>query len=183
MKDMPAKDMELLRRICQHSDALAFRELYDRHWERLFLAAYRRIPSREDTTDLVQELFVRIWTKRHTLEININVAGYLSVSLKHAILNYYKHQLIRQRQIRELQSVTAGQPASTQPDYTYKELKENINEQVEALPERMREIFRLSREKDLSASQIADCLSISEQTVRNQLSAALHRIRLALLSK
>jgi RNA polymerase sigma factor (sigma-70 family) len=59
----------------------------------------------------------------------------------------------------------------------YKELQSVIAAEVAALPERMQEVYRLSRTENLSTKEIAQRLNLSEQTVKNTLSAALKRLR------
>lgn len=177
-----ASDMRLLVRVRQENDVVAFRTLYERYWERLYVHAYAKLKSGADASDLVQEIFVKLWEKRGELEVRESLQGYLFVALKHSILNHYKQLLVRRQHLAILAQPTASALRYDQPN-AYKELEEQISLEVGQLPDRMREVFLLSRNQHLTAREIAHRLSISEQTVRNQISDALRRIRLSLWPK
>ena len=107
----------------------------------------------------------------------MNVKAYLLVALKHHILNTVKEQQIRLKyQEASLQAVVETE------DYTWVEvvsedLNSRLQEMVEALPPRLKTVYILSREQHFSIREIAEKLSVSEQTVKNQLSSILKRLR------
>ena len=61
-------DVQALARL-KEGDREAFEQLYRKYWRRLYDAAYRRLLSREDSEEVIQDLFVYIWSKRDTLQI------------------------------------------------------------------------------------------------------------------
>ena len=176
-------DIELLTRLCRHDDCGAFRILYDRYWEKLYLLAYRKVQSETDALDIIQNIFVKFWEKRHEVQISKSLDGYLFIALKNSILNYYKHRIIRKKHTVRFCSQNAMQEETIHNNIYYKELHISINREIGQLPEKMREVFDLSRNHHLSAREIAQKLSISEQTVRNQISDALHRIRIRIAER
>ncbi len=76
--------------ILKHSEAL-----YSRYWSDLIDAAYRRLQSREKAEDIIQDIFVSLYQKRHTLDINVSLEGYLYQSLRYKILNLIRDELTR----------------------------------------------------------------------------------------
>lgn len=62
-------DIMLLKRIQLMDDNAAFNELYRRHWEKRYIAAYTRLQNEADAKDCLQEVFVSLWHKRKTVVI------------------------------------------------------------------------------------------------------------------
>ncbi|WP_162946200.1 RNA polymerase sigma-70 factor [Chitinophaga barathri] len=174
---MEVTDIELLDRICRNDDAHAFQALYLRYWERLYVDAFHKVHSREDASDLVQDLFVALWEKRGTLQVQTTLATYLHAALKNRILNYFKHQAVRDKHIPGVSDAFRVEPETACEAVIRRELHVNIDEEITSMPDKMRRVFLLSRNNELTANQIASKLSISEQTVRNHITAALKRLR------
>ncbi|WP_157986573.1 RNA polymerase sigma factor [Chitinophaga alhagiae] len=150
----------------------AFREIYDRHWKSLYETAFRKT-SPEDAGDLVQEIFLYLWKKRGTLQLEAQLNTYLHAALRHKIIDHYR---LRAQRGLYYENILPGGALSS-PDYETKELNGIIRAAVERMPSRMREIFILNRDGGLPSAEIARKLSLSDQTVRNQISTAIHRIR------
>ena len=173
----PETDEQLLARMRNYNDHSAFRLLFERHWENLFLLARRKLNDDSAAADLAQEIFVRLWEKRDSPVIIRSLENYLFVSLRNAIFNFYRTRLLQQHHLHHFTSQATTQENTTEAIWSYKELYGDLTREVEQLPEKMRNIFLLSRKYNLSTREISEKLDISEQTVRNQISEALRRIR------
>lgn len=162
-------------------EQLAFRILYDRYWEALYLKAMRRLNNAEDSRDIIQEIFVSLWRNRHNIQVEESLAPYLFTALKYAIIKlvYKKAQkgILLPLSVIELENHTEGINEAIE----YRELKATIDHEVAALPDRMREIYQLSRVRQLRNAEIARLLNISEQTVKNTLTVILKRLKSKLL--
>lgn len=158
----------------------AFRILYDRYWKLLYDKAFRRLGDEADAEDAVQEVFISLWRNKNTIEVEETLAPYLFTALKYCIIRKIYRKAGRGL-LTPLSLIELDNPqASAEESFTYKELQVFINKGIDELPDRMREIFRLSRGENLSNREIAEHLSISEQTVKNTLSAALKKLRIKL---
>lgn len=71
--------------LIKDGDQLAFRQLYHRYWERLYSAAVNMLKDKGQTEDVLHEVFVKIWTKRHHIEVK-NVKGYLFRAVRNQAL-------------------------------------------------------------------------------------------------
>lgn len=175
-------DLELIQAV-REGKLGAFRELYMRYSDLIYRNILVRVNSSFDADDIFQDFFVRIWEKRESLNVETNARAYLLVALKHHIFNTIKEWQIRQKYHNA--SVGTKEDAG---DYTWieiasEDLKDRLREAVDKFPPRLRTVYILSREQDLSVKEIAERLSVSEQTVKNQLTDILKRLRKELNDK
>lgn len=174
-------DYELIKLMREKDDKQAFQLLYNKYWDELYKTALTKVHDEDEVSDIVQELFVTIWVKRKELNINNNVDLYLFRALKNRITNYYKKKYLVEGKINEISKCTPDKTDSdAESTCSYKELELIINKEVERMPDKMKQVFLLSRDEQLSSKKISDILSLSDQTVRNQISKAIKRIKITL---
>ena len=158
-----------------------FQILYNRHWKTLYKKAFSRLGNHEDAEDVVQEIFISLWRNKDSIEILNSVYPYLQAALKYAIIKKVyrkaKKGITLPLDVEEL----AEMELSSEDILEYKQLQQALADEIEKLPERMREIYLLSRMENLRISEIAAKLQISEQTVKNTLSTTLRRLKQRLL--
>lgn len=161
------------------ADPIAFKKLFDTYWSKVYRMALRKLPLEEDAADITQDVFYIIWKNRGYWQVKTNIEGYLMSMLRHKIYDFYAHR----------DRFPIFVPLNEQEeywDYSFREGEQEdfsaqnqlVKKEIDAMPEKMREVFLLSRFENLSAQQIADKLGISVQTVRNQISSALKRFKL-----
>lgn len=167
---------ELLKRV-REGDTKAFEQLFNNYWEPLFSASMYRLQSEELSKDILQELFTDLWEKRHTIDIHTNIRGYLYTALKHRIINKIKSENIRHKYEKLTIQFYKTNGLATEHLFTQKLLKEELTNQLEYLPGRCREVFKLSRIDHLSHKEISKRLSISPKTVENHIGRALKILR------
>ncbi|MGN7722383.1 RNA polymerase sigma factor [Chitinophaga sp. 22620] len=169
-------DMELLERLKQN-DTEAFGILFDRYWEGLFLFAWKRLKSKQDAEDVVQQVFMKIWEHRTSRTITYSLQAYLYRSVSYEVIDALKNMTGSPEDLDAVNEHILPVFNDILEKLTADELNELINAEINALPQRMQQVYRLSREEDLSITEIAQKLEISEQTVKNQLTTALSRLR------
>jgi RNA polymerase sigma-70 factor (family 1) len=174
-------DYELVKLIREKDDKQAFQLLYDKYWDQLFAAAILKIHDEEEVNDIVQNLFVTVWIKRKELNINDNVDAYLFRALKNRIINFFKKKYLTADKLDQFSKNSAVKADSVAESmFTYKEVELIISKEVESMPDKMRQVFLLSRDEQMSSKRISEILSLSDQTVRNQISKAIKRIKITL---
>ena len=172
-------DDDLIRRL--KSDELgAFKELYIRHWKALFSEAYKRLKNRELSEEVVQELFANLWAKRHYLQINTTVGGYLFVSVSHYVIDHYRKETIRMKYREDFKIGHNEADYSTEHTIMLKDLASTVENEISQLPDKCRSVYELSRNQHKTNKEIAQHLGISEKTVENHLTKALKRLRFGL---
>ena len=176
MRSSELTDTELLQRIKQ-DDAAAYQSLFERYWEKLYLFAWKRLKSRQEAEDVVQHVFMKIWERRATRNIVFSFQHYLYRSVSYEVIASLKGMLDRTEDIYAVNESILPAFNNVLEKMSVDELDALIESEISNLPLRMQEIYRLSREKELSIREIAEHLDLSEQTVKNQLTGALARLR------
>ncbi|HEY0770927.1 MAG TPA: RNA polymerase sigma-70 factor, partial [Sphingobacteriaceae bacterium] len=168
--------LELLKK----DDVYAFKEIYKRYWKKVYGAAYKRLKSKELSEEIVQELFVTLWSKRQALQLRTSLSGYFHSSVSHYIIDRYRKELVRQKYRDAFKASYVFSGNSTEETYNLKELSHTIEKEVLQLPDKCRSVYELSRKENKSNKEIALHLGISEKTVENHLTKALNRLRVSL---
>lgn len=154
----------------------AFEELYDRYWPEVYSMIYRRVSDREVTKDIVQDIFINLWLYRDRIIAERSLAPWLNVIARKQAISWYRKQLsTKQREIQYQNSEALVLPSSA--EFEAKELQDLLDREIEKMPVNMKQSFQLSRYENKSIREIAFELCLSEQTVRNNISIALERLR------
>lgn len=177
MRDYTELNDQELFDLLKENNQMAFTEIYDRYKEVLHRYAYKWLQDRDAVKDVIQDLFTLIWTKRDTLVFNQNLSGYLYISVRNAILRKIQQEDRKNRYATSLLEYADKGVSITDHLLREKQLKSIIEQEIAALPEKMREVFELSRNEYLSHAEIAEKLGISEQTVRVHVKKALKILR------
>lgn len=157
-------------------DRTALKALYEDYYGVLCNQVFRMIRDRNRTEDIVQELFIELWKKREKLSEVQHLGAYLRRSARNRTLNALRAQKIQWDDLESTSELSDLQP-DAQAQLQEEELKVEIAQAIDALPDRCRQIFILSRYEDMSYKEIAAELSISIKTVENQMSKALKVLR------
>lgn len=175
-------DLELLD-LLKASDKLAYTQIYDRYNWLLHTHAYRKLNDREEAKDVVQGVFMMLWAKRESIDLTSNLVGYLYTAIRNQILNLIAHKRVQSKYIDSIADFAEQGTYHADFQVRERELKSIIEKEIALLPPKMREIFLLSRNTNLTHREIAMNLNLSEQTVKAQVRNALRalRVRLGLL--
>lgn len=155
----------------------AFNLVFDAYWAALYKQAYKKVRCHDLAKDLVQDVFVSLWGKIELLDAEGSVLAYLFAILRNKILKLYEKDEVRLRYAVSMAINANLSDIHSQNNLLEKELKAIIDAEVQRMPLRMREIYLLKKDDDLSIREIAEDLSLSEQTVKNQLQMAYQRLR------
>ena len=170
-------DLELFV-LLKEGNQSAFSELYNRYKQALYFHACRSIKNTDESRDIVQEVFTALWTKRESLVIPKSVDAYLYGSIRNRILNFIAHQKVVSKYADSIDAYLEQAESTTEELLSAKELTHILQKEISLLPEKMREVFELSRNHELSYKQIAEQLNISDQSVKKQVHRALKILRL-----
>ncbi|SEN71169.1 RNA polymerase sigma-70 factor, ECF subfamily [bacterium A37T11] len=175
LRQQPYTEAELLDGL-KAGNEKCFSALYSLYAEILTRYAASKLASLEEARDVMHDLFVDIWSKRESVEIKSSLKQYLFTAIKYKVIDHIRKN--SSRQVYQKMMLELNKFVET-PDHLLelKDLQQKVNRALETMSVRVREIYLLSREEDLSISQIAEKLSLSEQTVKNQISSALKILR------
>ncbi|NLR82244.1 RNA polymerase sigma-70 factor [Chitinophaga eiseniae] len=168
---------ELLYRIQFHDDQLAFKALYQQQVFRLYQFAFAFVKQRQPAEEIVNDVFVKLWEKRHQLDKIGQIRVYLYVAVKNAALNQLRRPAIFTE--TDLDSLHVQhfrlEPDTEQLLLTH-ELQQAIASAVEQLPPKCKMIFKLVKQDELSYKDVAGILGISPKTVDAQLAIAMKKL-------
>ena len=172
-------DSQLIQ-LLQDDDETAIVEIYSRYAESLSNFAASKLYSLEDARDIIHDLFLKLWEDRKHLNITSNLKTYLFTITRYRIIDKIRRNITREEYAVMLQSLSNAYQPNVEQQIAAKELQQTIENCIDGLSPKVKEIYHLSREENLSIPEIAEKLGLSEQTVKNQLSTALSRIRKSL---
>lgn len=177
MTDGTPLDEKLLLAAVASGDRGAFSQLYAAHINNVYDYIFLFTKSKEETEELIQEVFVNLWEKREKLAEVESFKSYLFRAAKNRLITNVRHMQVRYRVLSEIGRSTDGSQPSTEYDVTYKEYHRVLQKAIAKLPPKRKLIFRLNIENGLSHDEIAQQLQISKSVVKNQLYKAYDFIR------
>lgn len=176
MEKLLHTEKELVKKL-KDGDSFAFEVLFYKYRNKIKGFALKIVPAQIDQEEIVQEVFVRVWLKKDAIDPEKDFQSYLFSIAKHLVLDHLKSAVNRklyfvgehfQQDLLEEDGLEAS---------ISEETEEKLQRLINEIPERRREIFRLSRFEGLSYKQIAERLNISENTVDSQIRNALAFLR------
>lgn len=173
MKNTQFGDDELLIKL-RDNDHSALTAIYNKYWKNLYQSSYRILQDHDKCEDAIQEVFVNLWEIRSKLFIKISLKSYLYASVRYEVLRQLRRKTITEDIVKFMDTLSTD---SNQELLEYKELDQQINQIIDALPSRCQEVFKLSRLEHLSHKEIAEKLAISTKTVEYHISNALLFLR------
>ena len=169
-------DIELVQ-LLKSNDEAAFNEVYSRFQGLLYVYACRIVKNDSEAEDIVQEVFMYLWDKRTSIEINSSLASWLYSAVRFKFFDRLDKKKVRSDYQHSLQSFIDKGEYCIDDYIRERELALLIEKGVAALPAKMQQIFELSRKADLSHKEIASQLNLSEKTVKNQVHNALRILK------
>lgn len=169
-------DDHSLVQLLQKGNVVAFDSLFEVYSPKLFGFAFKYFKNEVEAEELVQEVFVQVWEHRQSLKSELSFKSYLfTIALNH-IRKYFNKKAISLRYLESLQHDPELTDNETIHD-DYESMLRQINQLIEQMPPRRREIFIKSKLEGKSSKEVAAELNISAGTVDNQVSEALRYIR------
>jgi RNA polymerase sigma-70 factor (ECF subfamily) len=164
-------------------DQGALKELYRLLYKKLVQFAYVLVRSRELSEEVVEDVFIKLWSRRAQVMNIQNLKVYLYIATKNTALNYLSKKAIEltTAPFDYLDIETAEVDASPEQLMITAEMLRKMQAAVDALPPRCKMIFKLIREDGLRYKEVSDILGISVNTIDAQMAIAVKRISAALV--
>ncbi|MGE0440351.1 MAG: RNA polymerase sigma-70 factor [Gemmatimonadales bacterium] len=158
-------------------DRDAFERVFRAYYAKLADYANGLVRTRDGAEDVVQEVFVALWTQRERLTNPDNLVGYLYRAVRNRSLNQLRHnRMVTDWQARQAAEDSPQAPAADR-DTERAEIAAAVKRAVATLSPRCREVFELSRDRGLTYPEIASTLGISIKTVETLMGRALKGVR------
>ncbi|HRP33298.1 MAG TPA: RNA polymerase sigma-70 factor [Agriterribacter sp.] len=174
-------DHALVNQLIQGDEA-AFEKLVHMLYKKLFPFTVSLIKSESEANDVLQEVFLKIWLHRTSFSTIENPMGWIFTVVANTASNFLRTRLRHELRIKAYQSrsvVATDMEEQLDANFT----QSLIDEAVNKLPAKRKQVFLLSRKEGLSRKEIATRLNVSENTVRNQLVESLQFVKEYLIQR
>lgn len=159
----------------------AFQWVYNFYWSQVYNFTRLYITSTEESKEIVQEVFIKLWESKHLINENNNIKGFLFIVTRNAIFNkkrnslneeYYKMSVLKaysESNVTDYNEVEAELYAS--------ELKDYIDLLIDSLPDKQKKIFMLSRKSNMTNKEIAEEMNLNIKTVEAYITKTLKYLK------
>ncbi len=177
MKNLALSNEKSLVSKLKEDDAKSFDTLFNIYSNKLFRFAFSLLKNEEDAKEIVQETFFKIWNKRKDIDSSKSFKSFLFSISYNLIIDQLRFKLKDKKFRDSLENYFKNQINFQDNNTDYNILKKEIEDIINKLPERRRQIYLLSREHGLSHKEIAEKLNIKPKTVENQIGLTLKHIK------
>ena len=170
------QDKELVELLIDGSQS-AFVELYTRYKTPLIHYCKQFLKDEAGSQDVVQDIFLQLWERRDSLTTILHFSGYLHTLAQNRILNILRQFDVHSRFAQHILMNEKNYINETENSIIDNDYAKLLNEAIESLSTRQKEIFRLSRIQGLTYKEISELLQISLNTVQEHASLAIKKIK------
>ncbi|HWK05564.1 MAG TPA: RNA polymerase sigma-70 factor [Puia sp.] len=162
----------------------AYTTIYNLCAPSIYYFAKRFVGDREVAEDITADTFIKLFRLHANFDSLINIRAFLRITTRNACLNYLRDLKSKDQQRKDLlYLLTQDQEKGFPEDQYQAELLQRIYDEIEKLPKKCRQVFKLAFMDGLGNEEIAELLHINYQSVKNQKTRALKILRLALLNR
>jgi RNA polymerase sigma-70 factor (ECF subfamily) len=162
--------------LVQTGDENAFREIYTRYWQPLFLIAYKKIHHKQPAEEIIQNIFAGLWKKREILQVE-DLAAYLHTALKYQVISHIRAQIVQNKYVTRQSAPPETGESNAEERILMHDLSEAIEKGVALLPGKTQEVFVHSRVAHRSVKEISGMMHISEKAVEYHITRSLKLLR------
>ena len=175
--NLPEKQDKELVELLTGGSHEALGELYARYRKQLMYYCKQYMRNEVDAEDIVQDVFLRIWERRHFLNPELSFSGFMQTLAKNCITDKFRHLDVHSRYVQNRFVNGTDLTNETEDAVIDSNYMELLNELIERLPQGQKEIFRLSRMEGLTHQEIAELLQTPAENVRKQVSRATKKMK------
>ena len=155
----------------------AFDFVYKKYSKSLLSRMQRMVKSPEIADELLQDVFLKVWTNRTDIDLDKSFKGWIFTIAQTTVFTYYRKLALDKKMQQHVLEVFVEFYEQTEEYIFNKERMQLLNSAVDQLPPQRKEIFRLCKIEGKSYQEAAELLSISPSTVSNQLVSATKSVK------
>jgi RNA polymerase sigma factor (sigma-70 family) len=168
---------EDLIQLIRQNDRIAFDLLYKKYWNRLLHFAFSYVKDGDVCQEIVQELFVQLFTSAHRLKINSSLSAYLFVSIRNRIYNYSRNRALYQKHITLAGKRSIASHNNVEQAINFMDVQNKINDTLGRMHEKYRTVYLLHDKNHFTVKKISEILNRPVNTVEKQLRKAMCMLR------
>lgn len=162
---------------------LTYKALFHKYYPSLIFYA-TRIVGEEESEDVVQDVFVELWKRKDSITIGDQIQAFLYRAVYTRALNVLKHRNVEEGYSAAMEEINQRRAEFYQPDNNEvirkiedRELQQEIDDAINELPDKCKEVFKLSYLHEMKNKEIADVMDVSLRTVEAHMYKALKYLR------
>lgn len=178
------KKEDILFKKVQQDDMSAFEQIYKYYHPKMFIYSKKFINDDETAKDILQELFLDVWSKRKELSVDISFNAFVFRMLHNRCIDYLRSQIIKDNfasisslRLAEIKHQYYQFEEDPFPTIFMSEINDIVKKVTDILPQQTREIFDMSRNKGLKSCEIADKMNLSVRTVEKHIYQTLKELK------
>ena len=157
-------------------DKPLFERLFKTHFVHLCNFAFQYVKDSDSAKDITQKVFINLWESREKIDPQKALKSYLFTSVRNRCLNYIRDQKKYRSHVLDIE-IADLEISFDEEDSGITELQERVRKALATLPEKCRQVFEMSRYKNMKYKDIAEELDVSVKTVEAHMSKALKSLR------
>jgi RNA polymerase sigma-70 factor (ECF subfamily) len=155
----------------------AFDVLYKKYCKKVYKFGYSILKSTEESENLMQDVFLNLWENRHKVEKDSSIKSYVFTITYNSAISIIRKKTRESEFVEYLKSLQEINEEPANVKLEYDELAKKLDDIIQKLPPRQKEVYILHRVEGLKYSEIAERLHISVNTLENHMSRELKTIR------
>ncbi|MGY3212873.1 RNA polymerase sigma factor [Mucilaginibacter sp. HD30] len=163
--------------LLKEGDKSAFGQLYHNYRVRLYHNILKMIKSDEGAEEILQELFVKIWLNRQNLDPERSFKAYLFKISENLVYDFFRRAALNRKRESHLAMVASGEVNNVERYIYFKESSLLVNQAIENLPPRRKEIYKLCKIDGKSYQEVSHSLGISISTINEHIVKATKAVR------
>lgn len=169
-------EKEILQKIAE-DDEEAFNILYEKISPVVYGVAVNLLKDPFQAEDIVQDIFVKLWSGRKTLPLVQNLENFVFILTRNAVFSYFKKVTLETKVLAAIKESTVSNDTTTFHLAEEKEYRKILQSAISQLPPQQQQVYMLAEEKELSYNEIALSMHLSRETVKRHLNLARKFIR------
>ncbi len=161
----------------KNDDQTAFTIIFTKYYADLVRFSYGFTRNSNASEEIVQEVFLKLWENRNSLEIHTSLKSFLLKSVQNRCIDSLRHAAITSKYASVILDHPILLQNETENYILYSDLETNFNLAIRKIPIQFAEVFRMSRIEMRSYVEIAAILGVSVRTVEVRISKALSLLR------
>lgn len=174
---MSGQSLAYLLASLKKGNRAAFEAIFDLYENRLYYFVFSITKSEYATEEILQEVFIKIWTKKETIDPKRSFESFIFTIAKNLTYNYLRNIANQQSLKEEYWKNISSLNEATKDSILLAEYEDIVHDILQQIPTQKRSIYILSKQQGKSNKEIADLLGITQKTVKNHLWKTLQIIR------
>lgn len=158
-------------------DKTAFTILFSRYYSDLVHFAFSFLHSLDPSEEIVQDIFLKLWENRFSIEIEYSLKSFLLKSVQNRCIDHKRHLEIKQRYTSSVTDHSFDSDQETENYILHSELEFKLRKALEKFPSDLSKPFTMSRFEGMNYEKIAAELGVSVRTIEVRIAKALALLR------